>query len=188
MTIGERIKRIREFRGLTQKDVGLALGYQENTAKVRIAQYEAGSRVPKKETAIEIANILNINYVAIYDDNLSSAEQIMQTLFWLEEEILNTFHLFKLNPKPQKEIVTSVEYNGLFTDDYYYPTSKPPIAIAFSYNLINDFLAEWFTRIKELEKNIISREEYFEWKINWPYSCDENGKFEPTIKWRKDKK
>ena len=29
MTLGERIKRIRTFRGLTQRELGLKLGYEE---------------------------------------------------------------------------------------------------------------------------------------------------------------
>lgn len=34
-----RIKRIRTFRGLTQRELGLKLGYEERNADVRIAQY-----------------------------------------------------------------------------------------------------------------------------------------------------
>lgn len=28
---------------------------------------------------------------------------------------------------------------------------------------------------------------YFEWKLNWPDTCDDLGKVTPTIKWRKNK-
>ena len=37
MVLGERIKRIRTFRGLTQRELGLKLGYEERNADVRIA-------------------------------------------------------------------------------------------------------------------------------------------------------
>ena len=50
MVLGERIKRIRTFRGLTQRELGLKLGYEERNADVRIAQYESSYRVPKKDT------------------------------------------------------------------------------------------------------------------------------------------
>ncbi len=50
MVLGERIKRIRTFRGLTQRELGLKLGYEERNADVRIAQYESGYRVPKNNT------------------------------------------------------------------------------------------------------------------------------------------
>ena len=58
MILGERIKRIRTFRGLIQRELGIKLGYQEQNADVRVADY----RVPKKDTLMEIAKILNMNY------------------------------------------------------------------------------------------------------------------------------
>ena len=42
MILGERIKRIRTFRRLTQRELGLKLGYEERNADVRVAQYESG--------------------------------------------------------------------------------------------------------------------------------------------------
>ena len=30
----------------------------------------------------------------------------------------------------------------------------------------------------------ITRNEYFEWKINWPQTCDGCGKYEPKKQWR----
>ena len=32
----------------------------------------------------------------------------------------------------------------------------------------------------------ISKAEYMEWKVNWPQTADDCGKFEPRKKWRKD--
>lgn len=37
MTIGERIKRVRMKRGMTQKELGIALGFPDRSADVRIA-------------------------------------------------------------------------------------------------------------------------------------------------------
>ena len=37
----------------------------------------------------------------------------------------------------------------------------------------------------ELKSGVITRDEYFEWKINWPYTCDDCGKYEPKKQWRK---
>ena len=34
-------------------------------------------------------------------------------------------------------------------------------------------------------KYVITREEYFEWKIGWPYTCDECGKHKPAKQWRR---
>ena len=48
MTVGDKIKKIRTFRGMTQKELGLAIGFEEKGADNRIAQYETNYRVPKR--------------------------------------------------------------------------------------------------------------------------------------------
>ena len=49
MAIGERIHFFRLLRGMTQKYLGMALGFPEKSADVRLAQYETGSRTPKAD-------------------------------------------------------------------------------------------------------------------------------------------
>ena len=46
-------------------------------------------------------------------------------------------------------------------------------------------VVKWAIHYKELKKKEITRDEYFEWKINWPFTYDDGGRFEPSIKWRK---
>lgn len=48
MTIGQRIKKIRIFRGMTQKELGTMMGFGLN-GDIRIAQYESGVRTPKSK-------------------------------------------------------------------------------------------------------------------------------------------
>ena len=38
MSVGDRIKRARNFRGMTQKELGIAVGFDEKSADIRIAQ------------------------------------------------------------------------------------------------------------------------------------------------------
>ena len=80
MILGERIKRIRTFRGLTQRELGLKLGYEERNADVRVAQYESGYRVPKKDTLMEIARILNVNYINFISINFYIIIQITNSI------------------------------------------------------------------------------------------------------------
>ena len=40
MTLGERIRGFRRLRGLTQKELGIAVGFPETTADSRIRKYE----------------------------------------------------------------------------------------------------------------------------------------------------
>lgn len=51
MNIGEKIKRIRQHRRMTQKELGELVDLSAN----RIAQYEMGYRVPKKPLLNQIA-------------------------------------------------------------------------------------------------------------------------------------
>ena len=41
MTQGQRIRFVREFRHMTQKELGLACGFPKASADVRIRQYES---------------------------------------------------------------------------------------------------------------------------------------------------
>ena len=47
MAIGERIRFFRNLKGMTQKYLGMQVGFPEKTADIRMAQYESGSRTPK---------------------------------------------------------------------------------------------------------------------------------------------
>lgn len=41
--MSERIKKVREYRNIKQKDLGIAIGFPTTSAAVRIAQYENGT-------------------------------------------------------------------------------------------------------------------------------------------------
>lgn len=188
MILGERIKRIRTFRRLTQRELGLKLGYEERNADVRVAQYESGYRVPKKDTLMEIARILNVNYINFIIEAPGCAEDIMQTFFWLDEDNRNTFHLFQLIRNPSKCNASddkSVRYND--SDEW---PAHAPVGMWIDYGLVNEFLREWCLRKEQLKSGEISEDEYFEWKINWPASSsnvDEQGndKKNNSYDWRK---
>ena len=67
MAVGDRIKRARNFRGLTQKELGIAAGLDERSADIRIAQYESGTRTPKEDLLRKIAEVLDVNYRSLYE-------------------------------------------------------------------------------------------------------------------------
>ena len=187
MVLGERIKRIRTFRGLTQRELGLRLGYEDRNADVRIAQYESGYRVPKNNTLMEMAKILNINYIHFIGVTPGCAEDIMLTLLWLDEDDRSTIHLFQLvrnSGKTNHSDDKSVRYYD--NDDW---PAYPPVGMWLEYGLVNDFMCEWCLRKEQLKSGEISEDEYFEWKINWPAtssSVDEKGhdKKNSSYQWR----
>lgn len=90
------------FRGLTQREPCLKLEYNECNADIHIAQYESGYHVPKNNTVMEMAKILNVNYIHFIGVTPGYTEDIMLTLLWLDEDDRNTIHLFQLVRNPGK--------------------------------------------------------------------------------------
>lgn len=64
MNIGDKIKKFRLEKKLTQKELGDRLGVSQATYQ----QWEKGKRNPKRETIIKIANALDIPVSFLYDD------------------------------------------------------------------------------------------------------------------------
>ena len=48
LNTGKRIRHFRILCGMTQKALGMAVGFPQDSADVRIAQYESGARMPKQ--------------------------------------------------------------------------------------------------------------------------------------------
>ena len=65
MAIGERIRFIRKKLNMTEKYLGLRLGFSEKSADSRVAQYENGRREPKMDILEQIAEILDVSTLAI---------------------------------------------------------------------------------------------------------------------------
>ena len=176
MTVGERIKRIRTFRHMTMDEFGAALGFEGKSMSVRVAQYESGTRVPKMDMIYKMAEILNCNYKALDNYNLGAAEDILETLFWLEEA--SPINLFDLQPMPKsmksktsskaENIASNIAYTDINEDDWNSYAS--PVAVTFDYGVLNEFLMEWYKKKNEFKTGQITQEEYFEWKITWPHA------------------
>ena len=157
MAVGDRIKRVRNMRGLTQKELGLSVGFDENSADVRIAQYESGTRTPKEDMLKKIAETLDVNFRSLYEPTLYAAEDLMYMMFELDEH----YKIFLSEQTKQ-------------------------ININFDSKILNDFMREWLLRKQELIEGKITKDEYREWKLNWPQTADDCGKFTPKKHWRKN--
>lgn len=146
MSIGNKIKKIRVNRNITQKELGLAIGFNERTADVRMAQYESGTRVPKENVIIKIAEVLKVNPDYLMAPAIDSTEEIIYALIYLDE------------------------YNQLNmeAEDYTTPEGVALKRIKLNLTFLDRFLEEWYDKKEELNNGIITQEEYYEWKINWP--------------------
>jgi Predicted transcriptional regulators len=166
MTVGNKIKFIRNFRGLTQRELGIKIGLDEKSADNRIAQYETNYRVPKKYMLQKMAEVLNVNPANFLGATSGSAEDIMLTFFWLDEENRGMINLFKLVRNSGKTNVsndTAVCYND--SDEW---PAHSPIGMYFDYGIVNNFMKEWLRKKEKLKEFTITNNEYLEWKLNWP--------------------
>ena len=168
MQLGMKIKKIRQFRGMTQKQLGLLMGFRPENADLRIRQYEQG-RTPRINYLTKLAEALNVNVENFTKCDDGGIVGIMQTLFWLDESNVGTVNIFRT-----KSISTNSNKNYAEGDENFCFHEKvsqepdPRIGVWFKYSSMDDYLDEWLDMKKELEQKSITREEYFEWKLNWP--------------------
>lgn len=92
-------------------------------------------------------------------------------------------NLFQLETYPDEKSNSSDDTAIRYHDSDSWP-AHPPVGMWFNYGVLNDFMKEWVLRKEELKSGKITRDEYFEWKINWPQTCDGCGKYDPKKKWR----
>lgn len=101
ITFGRKLKHLRQKNHLTQKELGIALGFSEDSADVRIAQYEADARKPRDEILVKMAKILCVPIdILTVDKYFYPAENIVKSIArltasrWTEDCIhLSCLHL-----------------------------------------------------------------------------------------------
>lgn len=131
MAVGDRIKRVRNFRGMTMKELGMAVGFDEKSADVRVAQYENNSRKPKEELMQKIAAALDVSVAYLEDPTMNDAEGILHALFELDDQY------------PWMHLVETVD-----NTDADLPHKR--VAVCFDYNILDSFMAEWMLRKQQL--------------------------------------
>lgn len=80
--IGQRIRKIRELKGLSQSDLGALVGLTAD----RIQKYENGARRPKIELLSQIAAALSVNVLALADICTDTNISTMFALFDIEDK------------------------------------------------------------------------------------------------------
>lgn len=155
MAIGERIRFFRILRGMTQKYLGMKLGFDEKTADVRMAQYESGTRTPKTDLTKALATILSVSPQALDIPDIDSNIGLMHTLFTLED--LRGLRISEING----EICLRLDK----TKDQ-------------TYEGMLKMLTAWLEQAKKLESGEISKEEYDKWRYRYP-------EFDKTQRWVK---
>ena len=153
MAIGERIRFIRNLRGMTQKYLGMAVGFPEKTADVRVAQYESGTRTPKADLTAALAQTLDVSPQALDVPDIDSYTGLMHTLFALED-----LRGLKIS-----------ETDG----EIYLRLDKSKGRI---YGDMIKMLTAWREQAAKLEAGDITREDYDRWRYHYP-------EFDTTQRW-----
>jgi transcriptional regulator with XRE-family HTH domain len=155
MATGERIRFFRNRRGMTMKYLGQAVGFPENSADVRISQYESETRVPKEDMTESLAYVLDVSPQAISVPDIDSYIGLMHTLFTLEDR-------YGL-------IIEEQEGDFSFHID--------PTQGLFAKN-IHSMLKAWAEQATKLKAGEITKEEYDKWRYRYP-------EFDTTRHWVK---
>ena len=141
------------MRGMTQKYLGMLVGFPERSADVRLAQYETGSRKPKAELTAALAQALDVAPQALDIPDIDSQIGLMHTLFALKD-------IYGL---------TISETDG----EVCLKISKDKGKAAEE---LLQMLTVWQEQAAKLTTEEISREEYDQWRYNYP-------KFDTTQQW-----
>ena len=144
MTIGSRIRGFRRKADMTQRELGIAVGFSPRTADVRIAQYENGGRKPKMGILGNLAAVFGISTTALNVPSIENRATLMQTLFALEDR-------YKLKP-------IRIYGETLLCVDALH---------GFDGEGLNDLLDEWQRQLAKLERDEITQIEYDHWRYNF---------------------
>ena len=155
MAIGERIHFFRTLRGMTQKYLGMALGFPEKSADVRLAQYENGSRTPKADVTAALAQALDVSPKALDVPDIDSYTGLMHTLFTLEDRY--GLHI----DEADGEVCLKVDVRK----------SKDAAQL-------HEMLCAWRQAAALLKADEITKEEYDRWRYYYP-------KFDTAQRWVK---
>jgi len=144
MAIGERIRFIRNLRGMTQKWLGIAVGFPEKTADIRMAQYESGTRTPKEDLVKTLSGVLEVSPLALSVPDIDSEQGLMHTLFVLED-------LYGLKVDTVDGEVRLHLENG------------KSASVSLS-----EMLSAWAEQAEKYKNGEITKEEYDQWRYNYP--------------------
>lgn len=152
MAIGERIHFFRNLRGMTQKYLGLMVGFPERSADIRMAQYESGTRTPKAEITEKLAQALDVSPKAIDLPDIDSYIGLMHTFFALEDR-----YGIKIGEIDGELCLRLDKSKG---NDYL--------------NLF-DMFSSWQKEAAKLEAGEITKEEYDRWRYRYPELDSKSG-------------
>ena len=139
------------------------VGFPEKTADIRMAQYESSSRTPKAELTESLAGALDISPLALSVPDIDSYLGLMHTLFTLEDRYGLTVETgengvsLRVDPRKGKDAAE-----------------------------LSEMLVAWAQQAERYRNGEINREDYDEWRYNYPRYDKASGHVELPSKKRSD--
>ena len=124
------------------KGLGEEMGFPGKQADSRIAQYESGNKMPRKDVILELTKILDINPTYLVEPDPEYIMGVLQILFEMDR-------IYDIDLDVDDENVVI----------------KIPKNKEKNYDLAL-FLLEWIIVLKQKQAGDISQEVYDEWKCN----------------------
>lgn len=85
ITVGRKIRYLRQQHHMTQMELGLALGFSQSTADIRIAQYESGARAPKAQLIRQIASVFDVDPIVLSVDIPETETEWKVIDYWMNK-------------------------------------------------------------------------------------------------------
>ncbi len=130
---------------MTQKMLGIKVGFDKRNADVRMAQYESGTRTPKENLVNTLAEALEVSPKALTVPEIDSYIGLMHTLFALED-------LYGIK-------VGEIDGELCLRLDKSKDTT---------YLSLLDMFSAWQHEAEKFRNGEITKEEYNTWRYNYP--------------------
>lgn len=158
MSFGQRLKRIRNHRDLTMKQLGTKINNPERQADVRISQYESDHKTPRKDIIEKLANILDVNEFALDTPDLTTNYGAIFTMF--EYYYTYGLHPVKIDGKIYLELDKNIADSSFIKD-----------------------INEWYDTYESFQSGDITKEQFIDWMLKYPEYSKNYANPLPREKW-----
>lgn len=158
MSFGQRLKRIRNHRDLTMKQLGTKINIPERQADVRISQYESDHKTPRKDIIEKLANILDVNEFALDTPDLMTNYGAIFTMF--EYYYTYGLHPVKIDGKIYLELDKNIADSSFIKD-----------------------INEWYDTYESFQSGDITKEQFIDWMLKYPEYSKNYANPLPRKKW-----
>lgn len=158
MSFGQRLKRIRNHRDLTMKQLGTKINIPERQADVRISQYESDHKTPRKDIIEKLANILDVNEFALDTPDLTTNYGAIFTMF--EYYYTYGLHPVKIDGKIYLELDKNIADSSFIKD-----------------------INEWYDTYESFQSGDITKEQFIDWMLKYSEYSKNYANPLPREKW-----